>query len=163
MAPLRCAAKFDPFLSLDCARVEGVGLPSANRPREMSILVEHVRTLYREGGQDGLIVVEGQNTQQLLAHIASLEPLIFSSNSPTFVPMLYSDMVRLRFDTNVLFYEGELGFGRRRTKITDRFAIKGGPPIAQDLATWDRSTGLQLKAWLPDCCSHISRLFAFGP
>ena len=25
MAPLRCAAKFDPFLSLDCARVEGVG------------------------------------------------------------------------------------------------------------------------------------------
>ena len=33
MAPLRCAAKFDPFLSLDCARVEGVGdqiLPSCN-------------------------------------------------------------------------------------------------------------------------------------
>ena len=25
MAPLRYAAKFDPFLSLDCARVEGVG------------------------------------------------------------------------------------------------------------------------------------------
>ena len=25
MAPLRCGAKFDPFLSLDCARVEGVG------------------------------------------------------------------------------------------------------------------------------------------
>ena len=25
MAPLRCAAKFDPLLSLDCARVEGVG------------------------------------------------------------------------------------------------------------------------------------------
>ena len=24
MAPLRYAAKFDPFLSLDCARVEGV-------------------------------------------------------------------------------------------------------------------------------------------
>ena len=25
MAPLRYAAKFDPFLSLDCARLEGVG------------------------------------------------------------------------------------------------------------------------------------------
>ena len=25
MAPLRCAAKFDAFLSSDCARVEGVG------------------------------------------------------------------------------------------------------------------------------------------
>ena len=25
MAPLRYAAKFDPFLSLDCGRVEGVG------------------------------------------------------------------------------------------------------------------------------------------
>ena len=36
MAPLRYAAKFDPFLSLDCARVEGGGkerdqiLPSGN-------------------------------------------------------------------------------------------------------------------------------------
>ena len=28
MAPLRYAAKFDPFLSLDCARVEGVLLPA---------------------------------------------------------------------------------------------------------------------------------------
>ena len=31
MAPLRCAAKFDPFLSLDCARVEGVGAQSKER------------------------------------------------------------------------------------------------------------------------------------
>ena len=30
LAPLRYAAKFDPFLSLDCARVEGVGAPSGN-------------------------------------------------------------------------------------------------------------------------------------
>ena len=32
MAPLRYAAKFDPFLSLDCARVEGGDqiLPSGN-------------------------------------------------------------------------------------------------------------------------------------
>ena len=28
MAPLRCAAKCDPFLSLDCARVEGAGAQS---------------------------------------------------------------------------------------------------------------------------------------
>ena len=31
MAPLRYAAKFDPFLSLDCARVEGVGAHSKER------------------------------------------------------------------------------------------------------------------------------------
>ena len=30
MAPLRYAAKFDPFLSLDCARVEGVGAQGSN-------------------------------------------------------------------------------------------------------------------------------------
>ena len=30
MAPLRYAANFDPFLSLDCARVEGVGAQSGN-------------------------------------------------------------------------------------------------------------------------------------
>ena len=115
---------------------------ATNQPGEMSILVEHMRTLYNEGRQDGLIVVEGQHTKQLLAHIASLEPLIFSSNSPTFMPMYYSDMIRLRFDTNVIFYKKELG---GRTKIADQFAIKDGPPIALDLATWDRSGGLQLK------------------
>ena len=31
MAPLCYAAKFDPFLSLDCARVEGVGAQSKER------------------------------------------------------------------------------------------------------------------------------------
>ena len=31
MSPLRCAAKFDPFLSLDCARVGGVGAQSKER------------------------------------------------------------------------------------------------------------------------------------
>ena len=31
MAPLRYAAKFDPLLSLDCARVEGVGAQSKER------------------------------------------------------------------------------------------------------------------------------------
>ena len=31
MAPLRYAAKFDPFLSLDCARVEGVAAQSKER------------------------------------------------------------------------------------------------------------------------------------
>ena len=31
MAPLRYAAKFDPFLSLDCARVEGGGAQSKER------------------------------------------------------------------------------------------------------------------------------------
>ena len=34
MAPLRCAAKFDPFLSLNCARVEGKG----HNPRRDQIL-----------------------------------------------------------------------------------------------------------------------------
>ena len=31
MAPLDYAAKFDPFLSLDCARVEGVGAQSKEK------------------------------------------------------------------------------------------------------------------------------------
>ena len=31
MAPLRYNAKFDPFLSLDCARVEGMGAQSRER------------------------------------------------------------------------------------------------------------------------------------
>ena len=34
MAPLLYAAKFDPFLSLDCARVDGVGAQSKEKGRD---------------------------------------------------------------------------------------------------------------------------------
>ena len=117
-------------------------LSATSQPGEMSILAEHVRTLYNEGRQDGFIVVEGQNTEQLLTRIANLEPLMFSSNIPTFMPLYYSDMIRLRLDTNVLFYEKERG----RIKMTDKYAVKDGPPIALDFGAWDSFGGLQLKA-----------------
>ena len=38
MAPLRYAAKFDPFLSLDYARVESVGAPSNERKGSNSVI-----------------------------------------------------------------------------------------------------------------------------
>ena len=41
MAPLRCAAKFDPFLSLDCARVEGMGAQSKERKGSNFAIWQH--------------------------------------------------------------------------------------------------------------------------
>ena len=55
MALLRYAAKFDPFLSLDCAKVEGTGaqkgrdqiLPSGNLVAELHVSLLHVRAARR--------------------------------------------------------------------------------------------------------------------
>ena len=46
MAPVRCAAKFDPFLSLDCARVEGgVGDPRKGRDQILQCSVAEPKSL----------------------------------------------------------------------------------------------------------------------
>ena len=54
MAPLRCAAKFDPFLSLDCARVEGVGAPSKER-----------KGSYFAAQRSGAIVLQAQRAKHI--------------------------------------------------------------------------------------------------
>ena len=51
MASLRYTAKFDPFLSLDCARVEGVGR------RKGSIKFCHLATLEAEAEEQSQVIV----------------------------------------------------------------------------------------------------------
>ena len=61
MAPPRYAAKFDPFLSLDCTWVEGVGerkgrdpiLPSGNLAHRRDAEEEERRRVRAEGGAVG--------------------------------------------------------------------------------------------------------------
>ena len=54
MAPLRYAAKFDPFLSLDCARVEGVVAQSKER-KGTNFAAQHSGAIIQGGGCGGAI------------------------------------------------------------------------------------------------------------
>ena len=100
MGPLRYTAKCDPFLSLDCAPT-----PSTwHNPRKGRHQILPSGNL---GIQDGLIFVGGSGGahEELLNQIVKHAPSIFTSNRPVFMPDSYSDILKLRLDSNVIFFE----------------------------------------------------------
>ena len=103
-------------------------------------LIEHVAFLHKESRRDALIVIGGgEQNRQLIAELARLAPFVFTSNCPVFMPIEYSDVIPLRLDSNIIFYEEELdGF-----KMTDMFAVKEGSTITLDLGTWDTLRGFR--------------------
>ena len=92
--------------------------------------------------QDSLIFGTGKDHGQLLDDIEQVEPFIYRSNTPVFMPLEYTDMIKLRLDSNIIFYEEEKP---GTYKLLDKFAVKGGPPIVIDLGKWDFSYGMRLQ------------------
>ena len=104
-------------------------------------LAEHIAKIARGSKQDSLIFGPGQGHVQLLDNIEQVEPSMFRSNTLVIMPLEYSGMIELRLDSNVVFYEEEK---RGAYNLLDKFAVKGGPPIAIDLGKWDASYGMRL-------------------
>lgn len=104
-------------------------------------LAGHLANIERGSKQDSLIFGPGQNHGQLLVDIEHVDPFMFRLNTPVFMPLEYSDMIELRLDSNVVFYEEEKP---GTYKLLDKFAVKGGPPIVIDLGKWDSSYGMRL-------------------
>ena len=84
----------------------------------------------------------GNVHENLVKELAEVEPALFASNYPVFLPSEYADSLRLRLDSNVVFYE-EKGADPGHIELTDRFAVKGGPPIGMRLGVWDELGGFR--------------------
>ena len=100
-------------------------------------LTEHIADLQNMRKQDALIILGIEGHQQLLTNVALMAPTFFSSNCPVFMPMELSDVMTLRFDSNIIFYEEKPD----RIVIMDKFAVKGRAPIILNLGTWDMQNG----------------------
>ena len=105
-------------------------------------LAGHITNVDRGNKQDSLIFGPGQD-HQLFDDIEQVKPLMFRLNTPVFMPLEYSDMIELKLDSNILFYEEE---EPGTYKLLDKFAVKGGPPIVIELGKWDFSYGMRLKS-----------------
>ena len=105
----------------------------SNNGASSGALTEHIANLQNKRKQDALIIVGIERYQQLLTDLAHTAPTFFSSNCPTFMPMELSDLMTLRFDSNIIFYEEKPDM----IAIMDKFAVKGGAPITLKLGTWD--------------------------
>ena len=105
-------------------------------------MADYISVLYKERKQDSVIFFGTEPRKEWLNYIEMLEPLIFRSDCPIFMPGEVSNMVELRLDSNILFFENEKD-GRYR--LDDKFAVKGGPHISLELGDWDEVNGFSLK------------------
>ena len=109
---------------------------------DLDELAEHLATIHLNRRQDGLIFVGNAGHKKLLNKVARLVPTILTSNCPIFMPHSYSDDLKLRLDSNIIFYWKN---GPAKYKLFDIFAVKGGPPIWIELGDWSMQGGIMLN------------------
>ena len=124
-----------------CMRLEWVlCLPTDSDP---NVLVDHLATVHKQRKQDGIIFWGNQGHEKLLKQLTAVAPFMLTSNYPTLMPTSYKADIKLRLDSNVLFYEE---MSPTRYDLYDIFAVKDGPPIIEKLGNWDTKNGISLLA-----------------
>ena len=108
-------------------------------------LADVIAMLYHGSKQDGLLFVGSQTQKKLLQDVQGLVPELFKSDCPVFLPREYSNIIELRLDNNIVFYENH---GDGIYHLTDIFAVNGGPEIILPLGTWEHSNKFQFKGGL---------------
>ena len=103
-------------------------------------LAGHLITLYDLTRHDGLIFLTNQYNREVLQHLAKTSPLFFNTDYPTFMPKEYTDLIKLRLDSNVIFYEKDAD--KSVLNLLDIFSVKGSPLITQDFGKWDVKNGI---------------------
>ena len=107
-------------------------------------LAQHLSSLHCGKKQDGLILAGTNGHEELVSEISENAPTILRSNCAVFMPEMYSSLIHLRLDSNVVFYNGF-----RSTKpehiLIDMFAVKGGPEITINLGKWKMHHGITLE------------------
>ena len=104
-------------------------------------VAEHLAMIHQVGRQDGVVFVGSPDNELILRETTRIVPSLFLSNSPVFMPIGYSNMVKLRLDSNIIFHVklAEIGY-----ELVDIFAVKDGASIALELGKWDMDGGMKL-------------------
>ena len=105
---------------------------SSGVPGGKNDLAMHIAMLFQQRIKDGVFFVGTEINQEWLTHVATLEPLLFRSSSPIFMPKAFLHMVKLRLDSNIVFYEKDIN---GKYHLMDIFAIKGGTPIEIEIGS----------------------------
>ena len=111
---------------------------------ELSVqeLVLHLQTNSMHRKQDAVIFSPDQENKELIAQLSKHVPSIFTSNCPVFMPNGYEVGIRLRLDSNIIFYIEETS---GTYTLLDKFAVKGSDTIVLTLANWNLDEGVIFK------------------
>ena len=104
-------------------------------------VAEQLAVIHQVGRQDGLIFVDSPEHKPLLTETAAIVPSLFTSNSPVFIPKDYFTMIKLRLDSNIIFYVKSTD---TEYDFLDIFAVKGGAPILIEFGKWNKDSGIRL-------------------
>ena len=106
---------------------------------DTSDLAEHLSMIHQQRKQDGIIFIGGDGQDKIVKHLAELAPTIFSSNCPVFMPIEYAKYIKLRLDSNLIFYNKEES---DHYELIDQFAVKGGPTVQELVGYWEIKKGI---------------------
>ena len=108
----------------------------------LSQLAEYLITIHNSSKPEGIIFLENEQNKELLELLTRISPSIFQTNSPVFMPREYVQIIKLRLDSNVIFYERK---SRSKFNLFDIFTVKGGPLITLDIGKWDVKNGMRMQ------------------
>ena len=108
----------------------------------LSQLADHLITVHNSSKPEGIIFLENEQNKELLELLTRISPSIFRTNSPVFMPREYVQIIKLRLDSNVIFYERK---SRSKFSLFDTFTVKGGPLITLDIGKWDAKNGIRMQ------------------
>ena len=96
---------------------------------------------YKNQKQDGIIIIGTQGHKKIIRLLfEAVAPL--TSNYPVFMPIGYQNEIKLRLDSNIIFYED---YDERNYHLFDIFAVKSGLPIKLVVGKWNSDNGMTLK------------------
>ena len=105
-------------------------------------VAEHLAISHLNRTQDGVIFVGSDDHSQLIELLTMNAPTILRSNCPVFMPIKYSNEIRLRLDSNIIFYE-ELE--NSKYHLFDKFVVKDGLRRSLKLGSWNQHDGIKLE------------------
>ena len=107
------------------------------------IVAQYLIAIHKENKQDGIIFTDQQKNNELVELLSREVPSVFTSNCPVLMPIDYDDLVKLRLDSNIIYYQK--GTNPDSYKLVDKFAVKERPLITLHIGTWDTSNGIILE------------------
>ena len=115
-------------------------LQSVFQEEDLISLAQHMELLQQRRYQDAVIFIGGVEISRVVEMLAGSIPSLFRSPCPVFMSIEHEIAIRLRLDSNIIFFEGNESL----YTLTDRYAVKGGNKISQKLGSWSEHSGMRL-------------------
>ena len=109
---------------------------------DVTELANHLALTHQHRRQDGIVLIGRTGHEHLLKELNKGSPSLLTTNYPVFMPTSYKDDIKLRLDSNIIFFNDS---SAGNWKLLDIFSVKNGLPITLEVGKWDTGNGMMLQ------------------